>query len=339
MGASLTSAEPLPRIASSRRRGNFEYRSVVSTYEPVAEDLFVDRTYFGLTLLGCYLCSWFQDDNGDLRAPMRKFASEMSSGLSLQTNAGLDHLAVDQDALAGSQRGVGVRWRLEDGAVTIRAGRTPLSEPVDVEITDRRLTWCEGDLFAVEADLLGCGFQWYTPMRELGGGNYYASQLYRARGTVGGHRVEGFIGLEQLYGPPGQVYQTSPYFNGIELAWNFFANCYDDGSFECGHLCYGAEHWGFAMIADQNGPVVLATDLEADVVLRPSAYVDRVTYHVPGAAWEFVASERGEMRDLARAREDKYHGQAGVVRRVGDARSPELAFSWVETFPLNGTRR
>ncbi len=336
----MTRIEPVVRRNVSRRRGNFAFRTVVSTFEPRAEDLMPDHGYFGLGLLGCYFYSGFRDAEGNIYAPMRKFVSEMSSGLSLQSNAGRDYVGVDFEALARSQRGVGVRWTLEGNEVAIQASRTPFSQPIDVRIGGDRLSWNEGDLLDLRGRLLAPGFQWYMPMRDEAGGNFYASQIYRAGGVVAGRKVEGFVGLDCLYGPPGQVYQTGPLFNGVEMAWSYFANTYADGSFECGHLAFGAGHWGFAMIVDREGEVAMASDVACDIELRlPSRYVERATYHVPGGDWAFTAAERGEMRDLAAQRQDKYHGQAGVVRRAGDRREPELSMAWMESFPMNGTVR
>ena len=335
----MTRLSPVVHRDVSRRRGNFDFRTVVSTFEPRAEDLMPDHGHFGLGLLGCYFYSGFRDAEGNIYAPMRKFVSEMSSGLSLQSNAGRDHVGVDFDALAKSQRGVGVRWTLADGAVAIRASKTPFSQPIDVRIGDTDLAWGEGDLLDLRGRLLAPGFQWYMPMRGERGGLYYASQLYRASGVVAGREVEGFIGLDGLYGPAGQVYQTGPLFNGVEMAWSYFANSYAGGAFECGHLAWGAGHWGFAMIVDEKGEVAMVSDVPCDVELGATKYVERAVFHVPGGDWAFTAGERGEMRDLARQREDKYHGQAGAVRRVGDRRETELSMAWMENFPLNGTVR
>ena len=323
----------------SRRRGNFGYRTVVSTFEPRPADLMPDATYFGLVLLANYHYSTFWDADGNVVAPMRKFHTEMSSGLSLQTNAGRDHLAVDFDALARSQRGVGLRWALDGDDVTIRAARTPFSEPIDVRITERTIEWSEGDLLSLIGELLGDGVQWYAPMRDERGGTYYATQVYRAEGVVQGREVTGFMGVDSLYGPPGQVYQTSWLFNGVEMAWGYFANTYDDGAFECGHLAFGADHWGFAAIQDQDGEVAFVSDVDCDIELGPTKYVERATYDVRGEPWVFSAIERGEMRDLARQRDDRYHAVAGVVRRAGDSRTPSLSMAWLESFPLNGITR
>jgi hypothetical protein len=270
---------------------------------------------------------------------MRKTTTEMSSGLQMQTNVSRDNLEVDNAAYLASQRGIGIRWQRDgDDAFTIAAKATPVSESVDIRVTNDSLRWREGDTVNVEGRLLG-GYQWYTPTREEGGGNYYASAMFRAEGVIQGRDVQGLIGFDELYGPQGQVFQTGPQFNAIELAWVSFANCYDDGAFEVGACCLGAEHWGFSVIVDEGGERHAVTDIEADVTLSDTDYITEATYHLPGEDWRFVAGERAEMRSLAAARDDNYHGQGGVIRRVGDDRVPVLSRAWIESFPLNGVKR
>lgn len=322
----------------SRRQGNFEHRTLVSSFEPVARDAYIDRTYFGLPLLGAYWWSNLADADGNTLAPMRKATAEMTTGLQLQSNVGRDALEIDPAAYGRSLRGVGVRWTWEGEAMAVRAARRPDSEPIELRYDGRALTWEEGDLLSLSATFLG-SYQWYTPCLDDGGGNYYASAMFHARGQVLGREVEGLLAYDRLYGPQGQVFQTSPMFNGIELAWVSFANGYADGSYEVGGCCLGARHWGFAAISDQDGDVVHVADIEADVVLDEEAYVREATYHLPGGDWRFTATPRSRMVSLAAARNDQYHGQGGVMRRVGDDRTPAWSRAWIESFPDNGTDR
>src|SRR5207247_1230805 len=103
--------------------------------------------------------------------------AEMSSGLALQTNVGRDHLGIELEPTSRSHRGSGLRWSLDGPDVRIAAGATPYSEPIDVLISDEAISWSEGPLLEVSGNLLGRGFQWYTPMRSERGGAFYASQM------------------------------------------------------------------------------------------------------------------------------------------------------------------
>ncbi|HEY3605391.1 MAG TPA: hypothetical protein VGL04_12030 [Sporichthyaceae bacterium] len=322
------------------RRGNFGYRSVASSFEFAPEDFYVDRTYYGLGLLGAYFYSSLHDAQGNILAPMRKVTAEMGSGLQLQTNVGRDFLETDLDSFLKTQRGVGIRWAWEGpDTFSVRAKGSPINAPADIVITPTSLSWSEGDLVDLHGERLGLGYQWYTPNLDEGGGNYYASQVFHARGTVLGREVEGIIGFDELYGPQGQVFQTSPCFNGIELAWVAFANVYPDGEFEVGACCLGAQHWGFAVINTERGEHVAVTDIEAEVTLDDDRYAARAVYHLPGEDWVFTAAPRAQMRSLAAARGDNYHGQGGSVRRAGDDRTPTVSTAWIETFPANGVLR
>ncbi|AEF37835.1 conserved hypothetical protein [Mycolicibacter sinensis] len=118
-----------------------------------------------------------------------------------------------------------------------------------------------------------------------------------------------------------------------------FSNIYPDGSHEFGALCLGKEHFGFAVVTDEKGSVIETTELTAEVELDTDKYVVTATYTAAGTAWRFTAADRGQMRALAAARGDAYHGQAGSVRRVGDERVPDTSMAWIETFPLNGLDR
>lgn len=323
----------------SGRRGNFDYRSIVSSFEVDVRDAYVDRTYFGLPLLGAYWWSNLGDADGNTLAPMRKSTSEMSSGLQLQTNLNGDALEIDHAAFLRSQRGVGVRWGWADeGTLTVTADGSPLNEPVDFRFDGRTLHWSEGELMDISGTFLGA-YQWYTPGLDDGGGNYYASMVYEGTGQVLGREVRGIVAFDQLYGPQGQVFQTSPMFNAIELGWVTFANGYADGEYEVGACCLGAAHWGFAAIADQDGDLEHVTDIEATIELDDEAYIQVATYHLPSGDWRFDARPRSRMLSLAAARNDQYHGQGGVVRRVGDEREPTWSRAWIESFPLNGTDR
>jgi hypothetical protein len=322
------------------RRGNFGYRSIVSPFEFDVSDFYIDRTYYGLGLLGAYFYSSFIDADGNTLAPMRKVTAEMGSGLQLQTNVDREFLEMDMASFLSSQRGVGIRWSWESGSTfAVRAAESPLNKPVDIVVTPDTISWSEGDLCDLHGERLGLGYQWYTPNLDEGGGNYYASQIYLTKGTVLGREVNGIVGFDELYGPQGQVFQTSPCFNGIELAWVAFANLYDDGEFEVGACCLGAQHWGYAVINNQDGPHICVTDIEADVTLDADQYVASATYHLPGEDWTFTASPKSQMRSLAQARGDKYHGIGGTIRRVGDTRTPVLSRGWIESFPDNGLSR
>ena len=63
----------------SRRRGNFDFRSLVSTCEFAARDAWCEREFFGLRPMATYWWSCLTDDDGNFLAPMRKVNTELSA--------------------------------------------------------------------------------------------------------------------------------------------------------------------------------------------------------------------------------------------------------------------
>lgn len=325
----------------SRRRGNFGFRSVVNTCEFAARDAYLEREFFGLAPMGTYFFGVLSDDDGNFYAPIRKVVTEMSTGLQLSSNAGVDNLEIAPDAFLASHRGAGVKWSISEDETefTVAAAATPYSQPFALTIADGGFSWGEGELMSIEGRRLGLGYQWFTPNIDERGGNFYAAQAFAASGHIQGQPVSGYVSLDSFYGPTGQVYNNGPIFNAVEMAWVAFVNTYPNGEHESGGLCLGKEQWGFAVVSDHSGPIVETTEIEADVVLDADKYVSTARYFAAGTEWEFTAVERGQMRALAAARGDAYHGQAGRVRRVGDTRVPLTSHAWIETFPLNGLDR
>jgi len=325
----------------SRRRGNFDFRTLVSTCEFTARDAWCEREFFGLRPMATYWWSCLNDDEGNFLSPMRKINTELSGGLQLSSNVGADNLVIDPKIFASAQRGAGVRWTLRDNgsAFTVAAAANPETQPFEMLIADDEFRWTEGELLDLRGAPLGLGYQWYTPNIDERGGQFYVSQPFKVSGHVLGRRVRGHVAMDSFYGPTGQVYNNGPIFNVVELAWVTFVNIYGDGAHEFGALCLGKEHFGFAVVADQNGPVIETTELDAEVELDADKYVSTALYRAQGTEWRFTAVARGQMRSLAAARGDAYHGQAGSVRRVGDTRVPETSMAWIETFPLNGLDR
>ncbi|QLL09799.1 hypothetical protein [Mycobacterium vicinigordonae] len=325
----------------SRRRGNFDFRSLVSTCEFAARDAWCEREFFGLHPMATYWWSCLTDAEGNFLAPMRKVNTELSGGLQLSSNVDEDNLEIAPDAFEASMRGAGVRWTLSQNQTSFRvaAPATASTQPFEITVSDSEFAWTEGDLLTLRGPRLGLGYQWYTPNSDERGGNLYVSQPFRVAGAIRGRKVRGIVSMDNFYGPTGQVYNNGPIFNVLELAWVTFANIYADGTHEFGALCLGKEHWGFAVVADQNGPIIETTEINADVQLDGDRYVDTAHYAAGNTEWRFTAAKRGQMRSLAAARGDAYHGQAGSVRRVGDERVPATSVAWIETFPLNGLDR
>ena len=337
----MSAGAPSGWLWPSRRRGNFDFRTLVSTCEFAARDAWCEREFFGLRPMATYWWSCLTDEDGNFLAPMRKVNTELSGGLQLSSNVGAENLEIAPEAFEASHRGAGVRWTMgpDETSFTVAAAATPGSQPFELTVADDEFRWSEGDLLDLRGSPLGLGYQWYAPNIDEHGGQLYVSQPFKVSGHVRGRPVRGHVAMDSFYGPTGQVYNSGPIFNNVELAWVTFSNFYSDGSHEFGALCLGKEHFGFAVVADEIGPVIETTELTAEVELDDDKYVDTALYVAGGVEWRFTAALRGQMRSLAAARGDAYHGQAGSVRRVGDERVPDTSMAWIETFPLNGLDR
>ena len=83
------------------KRGEFEWQPLVSSFEPSAEDMNADRSYFGMPPEALYLWGSLRDDEGDLHTILRRIPHSAASPqggwrrLVVQsTSGGKDHLAM-----------------------------------------------------------------------------------------------------------------------------------------------------------------------------------------------------------------------------------------------------
>jgi hypothetical protein len=200
----------------SRRRGNFDFRSLVSTCEFAARDAWCEREFFGLRPMATYWWGCLTGDDGNFLAPIRKVSTELSGGLQLSSNVGEHNLEIAPEAFEAAQRGAGVRWTLHEDETSFRvaAPPTPSTQPFEFTVSDDELVWTEGELLELRGPRLGLGYQWYTPNIDERGGNLYVSQTFRVTGHVRGREVRGFVSMDNFYGPTGQVYN-----NGRSSMW------------------------------------------------------------------------------------------------------------------------
>ena len=254
----------------SRRRGNFDFRSLVSTCEFAARDAWCEREFFGLRPMATYWWSCLTDDDGNFLAPMRKVNTELSSGLQLSSNVGTDNLEIAPEVFGRSQRGAGARWTLADDESSFRvaAPATPYSEPFELFVADDEFRWTEGDLLDLRGSPAGPG------LSVVHAEHRRTRRQPLCLAALPGHRARRWQAVSTAScrwttstDPSGQVYNNGPIFNVVELAWVTFGNVYADGGHEFGALCLGKEHWGFAVASNEAGPIMETTELTAEVQL------------------------------------------------------------------------
>ena len=161
----------------------------------------------------------------------------------------------------------------------------------------------------------------------------YISELYKVGGNVLGDDVEGFVFWDHAYWPAGYDWKEFRVFKDLQLGWEAFANEYDDGTIEWGHLCLGREGFNFAGVADQQGVVVMDSGVTGGIDLVDDDWAQRARWKASsGQEWTFELEDGGKLSEFSAARWGGYRAQAGHTRRVGDDRQVRLGFSWLETF-------
>ena len=323
-------------MPATRKRGDFGFRPLLDTCEARGEDFLPTKTWFGLGLQHCYLYGGYRDESGVLHAVERKFIGPMSAGLWLMQARDGD-LRIDPASLR-TTRGETKREMTPEGLAFTdqlmrRAGPGQDAEGeagLDLRITPERLTWSEGDLFALDGALVPPGIQFYTPSETQP--MFYVSYLFRQEGTILGRKVSGYTLFDQAYWPHGYDWKDYRFFNDLQVAWEVFVNEFDDGSLEWGHLCFGRQNFSFAAVLGDHRPPVLTTQVGAGVDLGENDWAQRAVFTAGGDEWEWTLDEGGTLAEFSAARWGGYRAQAGTTRRRGETQGVRNWFTWLETF-------
>ena len=315
--------------------GRFDHQSVVGTYEPSLAVIDPRNLRNGLGVQICYLYGGWREPDGTLHIFERKFTGPMTAGLWLM-RIEADGVKIDPGSTR-TVRGETKRSFADDEIVwqgqmmETQVGEHGSEHGMVLRFTEGAIDWREGDLLRLEGRLVGPGLQVFAP--DSVEPFYYSSQLYKVGGRVLDADVEGFVFVDHTAYPHGADWKEWKVFNHLQLAWEAFANEYDDGSIEWGHLCLGADRFSFAMTADAEGAVALHTvDVTGGVDIGDNEWAPRAVWRGGDDAWIFELEEGGRLAEFTEARWGGYRAQAGHTRRVGDDRTVKLGFSWLETF-------
>lgn len=310
-----------------RFRGDFGFRPLVDTYTPRLEDMHPQATRFGLPLQGIWAYGALRDEAGNLYGLYRKLVGPLTSGLGLMAVRD-GQLRVDPASIRAA-RGTITR-QIDPDAHHYDGQPMPGEEPFALRVDDTTMQWSEGNIMSLEAALGGPGFQVYMPGRTESA--FYASQLYRAEGTILGKPVRGFTLFDQSYMPSGIDWRESVIFSDLEHVWGSFATEYEDGSLEWGHLAFGRSNFAFAVVANDREPLLVTTDVTGGVDVETDDWAARILFHAGDQEWEWIADPDGRLGDFSASRRG-YLAQTGWTRRVGETRTPRRWFAWQETFP------
>ena len=316
--------------------GGFEHQSIVGTYEPSLATLDARNLRNGLGVQVCYLYGGWREPDGTLHVFERKFVGPMTAGLWLMRVEPGAGVRVDPSSIR-TVRGETKRTFADDEVVwqgqimENQVSEHGGEEALVLRFTEGALDWTEGNILRLEGRLVGPGLQIYAP--DPTEAFYYSSELYKVHGRVLDADVEGFVFVDHSAWPQGTDWKEYRVFNHLQLGWEAFANEFEDGSIEWGHLCIGADRFSFIAVADADGAVALhTTDATGGVDLGENEYAERAAYRGGDNTWIFEMEEGGKLAEFTEARWGGYRAQCGLTTRVGDDRKLKVGFSWLETF-------
>lgn len=326
------------------RRADFEHQPLVGFFRPEVDQGAVTEQYFGLVLEGTWFYGILRTESGRSYAMLRKAVGYTTRDIAIMAS---DDVGLRADPRS-RQASIGgkVARRLEGGYDVTSGGTPGRGAHFEVRLGNDDFAWSEtgteGPMLQISGALAAPGFQVYVPWRntedEAGatgapGALFYTSTLYLAEGTMFGEPVRGFFAVDQSYLPHGVDWNNSAIWNRLQGGWNVFANEYDDGTVEFGHMSIGADRFRFAAVAGPGGTTVDSLAVEAKIEWRDEEFVDRIEFEVgDGRPWEFVTDPNGTMVEFSAARPG-WSGHAGVLRRVDETRAIVRHWAWQEVFP------
>ena len=318
-------------------RGHFEWRTIVGAWDAEPMSGSHHERYWDTHIDGSYPLCTVRDTDGVVYSCVRRIANGGDSGgFILQSNADGKDLRIDP--ACGAAYSGPVAQTFDEGTHRLTGGDTTLDGGFLLALDRQSVHWKESELLELEGRLIGPGLQWYTPWPQHGGA-FYAARIYRTQGSILGKKVDGFMGFDQYYFPPGFAYGNDPFVQDVELSYIVFGNEYDDATIEVGHMFHGHDRWGAAMVNNEQGPIILSSDVQAEITARDErGYARNIHYRVQGEDWEFTADPTARMPDFGEG-VAKNPGQEGLFRRTGEKREIVAWWAWTETVPSHGELR
>lgn len=319
----------------SPRVGDFNFSTVVSSFDFDLADLEHHELLHGLPVQSQYLYGGFRSEDGDLYVVERKFALAFTGGLWLMSSEG-GNLNLLPGSI-NSARGELVReftpnTRKYTDHLMHKVGKdnAPNAEAFDCYIDNDVMRWSEGDLLNLEGKVCSKGMQYFAPMRDRP--LIYVSVPYWMKGKVMGKDVEGAVFFDHLYFKHGVEWKEYSWYTDVQVSWNVFANMYEDGSFEWGHIVKGTNDFAAGIVIDDKFGTTTCSAIDVEYQLDDDDCVARGKYAMGGETWEFTGDEDGKMLQFNKARWGGYRAQGGVTRRMGDDRKLANGWTWLECF-------
>jgi len=314
-----------------QRVGDFNFHNVAATYDPDLSAIMPASRMSGASLQSQYVYGGLTTESGSTVIVERKFAGPMSGGAYILTNvSGSMELA---DESGASAKGELVRTFEPMKRHWASKGMLHNSEelPIDLTITDDRVSWSEGDALQLSGPRAATGVQFFSPMRDEP--LLYASQVYWVEGTVLGEKCEGPVFFDHLWFQHGVEWKEYRWYKDIQHSWNVFANKFEDGSVEFGHIVRGRQDWSVGAVVRGDDPLSMCTEVGGHFALDEEGYVVSAEYDCgPDGVWTFEGAADQQMAGFNKARWGGYRAQGGHTRRKGDDRKVVNGWTWLESF-------
>lgn len=295
--------------------GDFGGQCLIGECAFDAELLLPDTTYHGLQKFGSFLLGSWRDGAGNLRRAIRAVFADSSPVRQLFVAAPGGQLQCVESAEHRLWAGATTVQRT-DSSVSFQSIGARRGQAFAFDHQTDACQWVDADLLHVTGRAIGPAVQWFNTW--AGGACLAVTAKYRTSGTFLGEPVQGFVGHEIHYFPPGANWIASPYGNGREFCWQHIANEYDDGTLMQASFAYGADGWGFAMLHDETGTFHATTDVHARATVRPNGFPEMVNYRFLDQSWTWRIDPQGERAALMPG---ALIGADGTCQRDGDRRT------------------
>jgi hypothetical protein len=343
---SLETDRAAGKLGAGRRRGDFDAAALAGGREVDPAEFVDDREILGLRREGTYVWGTLRDDHGQPLSVMRRVppagaatgtagAQSLGGRLIVMDSRDAGGLAVCKDAKNAASSDDIQRAYLGAAAVFSAAGHGRGRMRLETDGTGLR--WAEEGVLDLSGHRVCSGLQWYLPGSAAA--LYYPTQTWLVDGTVLGRSVRGFIFVEEAYMlPGGRLYvDKDPLHDARYLTWYSWATRWDDGRTEIGHFLFGQGRFHVGLVADDEGRVRSAAEMDLEVIRSDGGYWhDGIRMTMDGQAWELVPDLPSGRMLLGQIPNPQ---QEGLMRRVGEQRRPEVWMAWGETVPANGVRR
>lgn len=331
--------------------GSFNHAALCSgrRFDPTAV-LSREKPIHGLTPEAGYIWGTLRDDEGAMYTIMRRVPAvtdpqesdgevkSLGGKLLLVSSDGKDgQMQLQREPRFAPDSNELERRILDTSSIELSTPTNEHGRRTSLTLTENSMKYVETDVIDVSGTLVAPPLQWFLPGPDSS--LLYLTQTWLVEGVVAGRRVRGFLFWEEAWMPEdARLYvNKDPLHDAEYTTWYSWANHWDDGTAEVGHLLFGNGDFQVAIVAHSDGTVTVGRHMEAEVRRAADGYWhDGIDYVIDGEKWVCEADPHGRMEGLGKMPNPQ---QEGRIHRVSDTRTPDVWMAWGETVPGNGDRR